>query len=229
MAPVKRLPSQHVSLRMHGSRRDIIIPPISVEPCIDRSRLWDEGDMNRFEFVMVAVGIMLGMSLTQALRGLGSVVRSRSRYSALTVWLVVLLFQHLVLWWSLWDLTFVSHWTISSFLLVTLVPCSLFAATDALAPVALALDLDAREHFHRVSPWFYSLLLVYVVCSVLWTWLLTGLELDHFLRVLEAAAGLAIVMGLAWRDRNVHGIAAVVYLIMLVVGQVMFRPYLAGG
>lgn len=64
--------------------------------------------------------------------------------------------------------------------------------------------------------------------SMLWTWPQTGLALNHFLRVLEAVGALAVVMGLAWKDRDVHGIGAVVRLTILVVGQVVFRRYIAG-
>mgnify|MGYP001101864332 CR=1 FL=1 len=185
--------------------------------------------MSKFEFVMVVVAILLGMSLVQTIRGLGSAVRSQSRYVPLTLWLVVLFIQHVQLWWSLWDLeSTIRDWTLGTFYLIVLVPCSLLAATDALAPRGAASDVDAREHFYRVSPWFYSLLLLYTGFSVAWTWLLDGVALDHFLRVLEATGALAIVMGLVWRDRNVHSIAAVLYLLMLLVGQLMFRPSLMG-
>lgn len=185
--------------------------------------------MTRFEYVMVVVAILLGLSLTQVLRGLGGVVRGRTGHAGLTAWLLVLFAQHLQLWWSMWDLTRVSEWTQSSFFIVVLVPCTLLAATDALAPTGLSSDADPAQHFDRVAASFYSLFLVFLATSVAWTWLVLDLELDHFLRVLEAVGALAAFMGLVWRRRKVHVLAALIYLVSLVVGQVIFRPFLQGG
>ena len=184
--------------------------------------------MSIFEYVMVIVSIVLGLSVAQILRGLGQVLRSNSRHVATTAWLIALFVVHLQLWWNLWSLSGVDRWTQAGFLLVAMVPCSLFAATDALVPSGSEREVGTRDHFDRVAPWFYSLFLAFLLLSVLWTWLLLELSLDHSLRVLELIGIVSAIMGLAWRRKNVHTLAAVIYLGTLMLGQWVFRPFLYG-
>ncbi len=59
---------------------------------------------------MVMVSIVLGLGVTQALRGFSKIARSSSTFLPLTIWATTLFYLHIQVWWALWDLTAVGTW-----------------------------------------------------------------------------------------------------------------------
>ncbi len=84
---------------------------------------------------MVMVSIVLGLGVTQALRGFSKIARSSTGFLPLTIWATTLFYLHIQVWWALWDLTAVETWNQLYFSLIILVPCSLFGATELLLPL----------------------------------------------------------------------------------------------
>ena len=78
--------------------------------------------MSIFEYLMVMVSIILGLSITQVLRGLSKIARSPRRSVAVTLYGVFLFALHVQTWWALWDLSDVPEWNFVFFLLLISIP-----------------------------------------------------------------------------------------------------------
>ena len=95
-----------------------------------------------FEYVMVMVSIILGLGVTQILRGLSKIARGEHPSSIVTTWAALLFTLHLQVWWALWDLHQVAQWTQVYFFFVVAIPCSLFAMTELLLPMGSVPETD---------------------------------------------------------------------------------------
>ena len=103
--------------------------------------------MSIFEFVMVTVAIVYGLGLTELLSGIVRVLRGELKADPLhSVW-VLSVFLFLVQGvWSLWAYSEIPSWSYSDFLLVLLVPLSLYLAAAVLF-TSSGQTVDLGEHF----------------------------------------------------------------------------------
>ncbi len=106
--------------------------------------------LDLFEYLMVMVAIILGLGVTQTLRGLSKIARGSKSFIAVTIWALTLFYLHIQVWWALWDLTAVGAWNQLFYYLLIAVPCSLFAATELLLPLGSSADTDIDIRFTKV-------------------------------------------------------------------------------
>jgi len=89
--------------------------------------------MTLFEYLSVAVSIVLSLSAAQLLSSIRAVLKSERRYWVHTIWIAIALCIHVVLWWEFWEYRDVGDWTLAKFVLVLVNPGLLFVASNALA------------------------------------------------------------------------------------------------
>ena len=179
--------------------------------------------MDIFEYLMVMVAIILGLGVTQILRGLSKIARSEQPSSIVATWATLLFILHVQLWWAFWDLGQVEQWTQAYFILLIAIPCSLFAMTELLLPMGIAPETDWQAHFFSVRVWYFRLFLFFVVLATLNTWVFLDTPLTHpyrFMQLLQM--GLALV-GLNTTSLRTHRWLPALSIVALLVGQAMFR------
>src|SRR5256714_10903777 len=91
------------------------------------SKPGDDRDFSRvrvqiasYQHVVVVMSIVLGLSLTQLLKGLAQIYRMRTRvrpYWLHTAWVVFLIFFSLLLWWLFWNYRTIEQWNFVRFVL----------------------------------------------------------------------------------------------------------------
>jgi len=85
--------------------------------------------MDGYNYLSVLVSIILGLGITNLLLGFAGLVRERSRtrmYAPVPIWMATLFFAHVQMWWAMFGLVDVAHWTFAKFLSVLLQPVALF-------------------------------------------------------------------------------------------------------
>jgi hypothetical protein len=125
--------------------------------------------MTIFEYLMVMVSIILGLSITQVLRGLSKIARSPRRSVAATLYGVFLFALHVQTWWALWDLSVVPEWNFLLFILLISIPSILFATTETLFPMATTAETDWNAHYEAVRKLFLSVLALWTTLALLET------------------------------------------------------------
>jgi hypothetical protein len=68
-----------------------------------------------FEYLSVATSIVLSISAAQLITILRAVLRPGRRYWVHTLWTVLALFGHLVIWWEFWGYRDVASWNLPQF------------------------------------------------------------------------------------------------------------------
>ena len=174
---------------------------------------------------MVMVSIVLGLGLTQALRGFGKIARSSTTFLPLTIWATTLFCLHIQVWWALWDLTAVETWNQLYFSLIIAIPCSLFGATELLLPLGSSPSTDWQSHFFSVRRWFFGVVCIFTVLATLETHILLNVPLTHPYRIVQATALGMAVTGFLVKSTRLHLWISAIYLGVLLVGQVLFRLY----
>ena len=106
--------------------------------------------MTLFEYLSVAVSIVLSLSAAQILVNLRAVFDPASRYWVHTLWVVIVLFVHLLFWWGFWAYRVVESWNLATFALVLLNPGILFVASTTLVLNASKLDRSWEQHFFDI-------------------------------------------------------------------------------
>lgn len=179
--------------------------------------------MSLFEYLMVMVSIILGLSITQVLRGLSKLARSPNRSVVVTLYGTFLFALHVQTWWALWDLSTVPEWNFVFFLLLISLPSVLFATTELLFPMATTAETDWHAHYESVRKWFLSVLAFWTVLALLETRIFMGVPLTHPYRIVQLSILSLIVAGLLLPARRAQVWIAGSVLFLLIAGQLVFR------
>ena len=111
--------------------------------------------MTLFEYISVAVSMVLALTVVRGLDAIGRVYSAERRYSVHVIWFSLKLFQPLVIWWSMWGLKGVTGWNFFAFVMVVAGPVMLYLQMATLVPRDLTTVSDWRGHFYRVRRRFF--------------------------------------------------------------------------
>lgn len=110
--------------------------------------------MTLFEYLSVAVSIVLSLSVAHILVNLRAIFSPERRYWVHAVWVVLALFTHVLVWWGFWAYHEVESWNLATFTVLLLTPGILFVGSAAL--VLENPDSDWDSHFFRVRRSFFA-------------------------------------------------------------------------
>lgn len=179
--------------------------------------------MEIFEYLMVMVAIILGIGVTQALRGLSKITRGSKPFVAVTIWASTLFYLHIQVWWGLWDLSAVETWNQAYYYYVVSIPCALFAATELLLPLGSSPEIDWQSHFFSVRKWFFGVLVFFVTISILESRVLLSIPLTHPYRLFQVVTLSAVVAGLMTKNPRAHVWISVTFIFSSLAAQALFR------
>jgi hypothetical protein len=136
--------------------------------------------MDAFSYLTVLLSIILGLSITQILQGLGALIQYRARiafYWPAVCWAVLLLLIDVQVWWALFGLRVRQEWSFLDFLVLLLQVIPLCMLATLVLP-AIAPDSDKpvnlRHNYYGHSRWFFGLLIASLAASIAKEWLLLG-------------------------------------------------------
>lgn len=134
--------------------------------------------MDAFSYLSVLLSIILGLSITQILQGLGGLIQHRARvvpYWPALAWALLLLLIDVQVWWALFGLRSRQAWSFLDFLVVLLQVIPLYMLAALVLPAASGdRPLDLRQNYYGHSRWFFSILAASLVASMLKELVLAG-------------------------------------------------------
>jgi hypothetical protein len=121
--------------------------------------------MTHFEFISVAVSMVLALSAARLLSALPDVLAPGRRYWIHALWCVALLFAHMDFWWTIWIYREIDPWTFTGFAVVMITPALLFLTASSLVSDSPNTIVSWRTHFYAKRRVFFSLYFA-TVCSI---------------------------------------------------------------
>jgi hypothetical protein len=168
-----------------------------------------------FEFLSVAISIVLALSAGQLLTNFREVFDPTRRSWVHATWVVHLLIVHVLTWWSLWafrDLV----WNLATFVVVLLPPIVLFVCSSALVPSYSQSVTSWEEHFFGVRRWFFSVRSLFIVTAGFRSWLLLDKPLLESPNAFSGPILIICVAGIVFPSRRLHGALALVAMVLLI-------------
>lgn len=179
--------------------------------------------MNPFSYLSFLTSIVLALSVTRILTGVGRLMQVRGHvhtYWVHFLWALNLFLFVVLSWWILYRWQTQAQWTFFLFLFVLLSPTVSFLEAVLLFPDEIGDGTDMKQHFYANHRWFFALGAALPLIDAADT-LLKGW--DHFLAqgvIYPITILLLFVFSAiaAWtRSERYHKAYAVFFLIYLVV------------
>ena len=134
--------------------------------------------MDQFSYLSVLISIILGLGITQLVTGLGRLVQARDRvklYWPTVAWTALLLVIHVQTWWAMFGLRNQTTWNFAQFFIVLLQPLVLSLLASLVIPdMSGDAHIDLRANYYAQSRWFFSLMILLLVVSLVKDLVLTG-------------------------------------------------------
>ena len=181
--------------------------------------------MTQFEFISVAVSIVLALSAARLLNALPHVLTPGRRYWIHALWSVLLLLMHLSFWWAIWSYREIDPWTFRGFVAVMLAPGFLYLTASTLVSDNPAAIESWRTHFYARHRTFFSLFLAVVLSALLRQFMVLG---DAFAPPFEGGTAiyltisvslvlLTLATGIIATGERIHSVLVVVVAGILLV------------
>ena len=178
--------------------------------------------MTLFEFLSVAISIVLALSAGQILTNLREVFDPSRRYWVHALWVVHVLLIHVFNWWGLWAYREVQTWDLGTFGIVLLAPGVLFVCSSTLVPSYSSRIASWKDHFYEVRRWFFAARSLFIVCAGFRTWLLLDRPLLESPTPYSAPILVLCIVGMVFPSPRLHGVLAVAVMAFLIFGVSSF-------
>jgi len=169
--------------------------------------------MDAFNYLSVLISLILGLAITQVLKGFRGLMQARSRlrgYWPSVLWAVLIMVIAVQTWWSMFGLRLHDDWTFVEFSVVLLQTIVVYLLAALGLPDFFGdAPVDLREHYFGHRRWFFSLLAVLIAASIGKALILDGAlprPIDLAFHLLFAAAGIS---GATIRNSRYHEFLAV--------------------
>jgi hypothetical protein len=184
--------------------------------------------MSAFEFLSVALSLVLGLAVTLILTSLLAAFRARTetRMDALPfAWAILVLVYQFDFWWELYGLSVLPRWSVFTFGLLLLLTLLLFLAGGLVLPTGRAeYPADLGDYFRRDGRWGVVTLAAYNLVGSITNVVLFGFPVLSPVNVLNAAGiGLIAVVALSSR-RRVQWLCTLLFAVVLGTTLVLFAP-----
>jgi len=179
-----------------------------------------------YQHVVVVMSIVLGLSVTQLLKGLAQIYRMRSRvrpYWLHTGWVVLLVIFSLVLWWLFWNYRSIEEWNFFRFFLY-LSPMILFyfltsiAIPDPSDPVT-----DYRTYYFSSRVGFFATFAVQIVLAHVAGVVIRGLPGPDPSDLFRLAMVALLLIAMRSANERVHAVVFALFAIALVAFTALFH------
>jgi hypothetical protein len=164
--------------------------------------------MDEFSYLSVLLSVILGLAVTQILKGFRGILLSRTRirvYWPVIAWAALILLICFQNWWSMFGLRSRHDWTFQQFGVVLLQTILIYMVAGLVFPDLFGEAIvDLKENFYAHRRWFFSLAFAMVIASVCKT-----IVLDHKLPdptdlTFHAIFGVTLLIGALTRWERYH-------------------------
>ena len=170
--------------------------------------------MTIFEFLSVAVSIVLALTLGKLIAATPHVFSARARDVVHAGFFLVTNFVVLAIWWFVWTLHDKASWNFLEFLIMMGSPVGLYLAAHLLVSDVPREVVSWREHFATVHRWYFAAILATVIFAIVrMVWVL-GDELRFALGL--ALLCIVFAIGIVSPRRSVHAGILIFWLVFQV-------------
>jgi hypothetical protein len=134
--------------------------------------------VDEFGYLSVIISVILGLSITQLLQGVGQVINARDRvriYWPAMGWAMLLLLIDVQAWWAMFGYRYRNSWTFVQFTVVLLEAVMLYLLAAIVLPtIPSEGEVDLRSNYFRHVGWFFGSLVVLLLDSLLKSLVVSG-------------------------------------------------------
>jgi hypothetical protein len=175
--------------------------------------------MDAFSYLSVLISLILGLAITQVLKGFRGLMQSRARivgYWPAVLWAILIMVIAVQSWWSMYGLRHYQPWTFVAFSAVLAQTVVLYLLAALVLPDFFGeAPVDLREHYYGHRNWFFALLVLLIVASIGKQLVLQGVlppRLDFGFHLAFAAMGLS---GMATTRPRYHEALAIAAALLI--------------
>lgn len=183
-----------------------------------------------YEHVVVVMSIVLGLAVTQLLKGAAQLYRSRNRVRTWWLhwaWTALLMVFSLFIWWTYWNYRQITDWTFLRFVLY-LSPAVVFYFLSSIAfPDSADQVKDLREYFISNRVGFFGTFAVYAILAGLTAILVRGLPVTDVSNVFRIGMVLLMIVGMRSTSARAHTALFVIAAAMMLAFIFTFQFRLA--
>lgn len=126
--------------------------------------------MDQFSYLSVLLSIILGLAITQVLKGFRGILLGRARvrlYWPVLVWAAGLLVMCVQSWWATFGLRDVTNWTFTQFAVVLLQMVFTYMLAALVFPDFFGDEtVDLRGHYYAHARWFFAIFIAMLLTSL---------------------------------------------------------------
>ena len=126
--------------------------------------------MDEFSYLSVLISVILGLAVTQILKGFRGILLSRTRiriYWPVIAWAVLLLLVCVQSWWAMFELRHYQPWTFVAFAVVLLQTILTYMLAGLVFPDLFGEEIvDLRESFYAHRVWFFAFGFFVILASI---------------------------------------------------------------
>jgi len=136
--------------------------------------------VDAFSYLSVLISVILGLAVTQILQGFRGLMLARAHvrgYWPCLVWAVLVLAICIQVWWAMYGVWQrpTDRWTFLDFVVVILPTIPVYLLAGLVLPDFDRREtLDLREHYYAHHRWFFALVVLLIVLSLVKVRSLTG-------------------------------------------------------
>ena len=182
--------------------------------------------MTLFEYLTVAVSIVLSMGIVRLVGGLLPAMRRDARNWIHVSWILIKIYSHVQYWWLTWVYRQGVDWNFLSFLYLLVGPILLYMQAAILIPSSPEDVASWRERFFGLHRPFFFLNALYVLQVQLGTFVIGGTS-PPLAAVIGSGLGVALSLtGAFTSDRRAHAWVVLGSLALIAVTAIglIFRP-----
>ena len=182
--------------------------------------------MTIFEYLSVAVSILLSLAAVRLIIGLPYAAASPHRYWVHLVYLVAVAVQTILIWWNSWAYRQVQEWLLPDFVLILLIPATLYFIVGTLVPDNPSTVVSWKMHFYQIHTRFFLAYILLFLLFSLSSFSLLGLPLLHPQRIAHVVGIAACALGAYSTSERLHAALACFFLVALTgaIAAFFLRP-----
>src|SRR6266550_663169 len=179
-----------------------------------------------YQHVVVVMSIVLGLSLTQLLKGLAQLYRTRNRvrpYWLHTAWVVLLVFFSLVLWWLFWNYRSIEDWSFFRFVLYLSPMIVFYFLTSIVIPDPSDPVTSYKDYYFSSRAGFFGTFALQVVLAHAAGVVVRGLPLLDPSDPFRLAIVVLLLIAMRSTSARVHAVVLTLFVIALVAFITLFH------